>query len=202
MPITSVLAKNAENAALGGYSAALLKSSIRYDESGPDALNTCDYVRDRRHSVIFNVLIRNSRTGDQHLLLKEPAVLTSLKVPDPKCATGEGDVPCGTLIWALIDRDTNHDGVINFRDMRRLYVSDLAGQNLRALSSEGTTTLGWKWDSRSNELFIGVRRDANGDGEYTDEDGADLLVARGTPLAPAVPVIDPTILKSLEGAQR
>jgi hypothetical protein len=200
MPITSVLTKNEENAAVGRYGSALMSAKLSYDEPGPNALNTCDYVRDRQHSVIFNALIRNSRTGEQHLLLKEPAVLTSFQVPDPKCATGEGDVPCGTLIWTLIDRDTNHDGVINSRDTLRLYASDLAGQNLRALSPEGTTMLGWKWDSRSSELFIGVRRDTNSDGEYTDEDGAELLVARGDPLAPATPVIDTTILKSLEGA--
>lgn len=202
MPVTSVLPRNTENASLGSYGSAYAVSYIRGDEPGPNALNTCDYVRDRQHSVIFNVLIRRSSTGEQHLLLQMPAVLISLNVPDPKCAAGEGNVPCGTLVWTLIDRDTNHDGVINFQDSHRLYVSDFAGQNFRPLSPEDATVLGWKWDGRAKELFVGVRRDANGDGQYADEDGAELLVANGEPLTPATPFIDATILTSLQTVLR
>jgi hypothetical protein len=106
------------------------------------------------------------------------------------------------LIWTLIGQDTNHDGVINTRDVRRLYQSDLAGLNWRALSPEDAEALRWQWDSHSRELFISVRRDTNGDGQYTEEDGTELLVARGDPLAPAVPVIDPTLLKSVQDALR
>jgi hypothetical protein len=200
VPLTSTLAKEEHNAHIGSFSAMALRSSIAYDSAGPNGLDGCDGLRDRQHSVIFNVLIRNSRTGVQRLLLKEPAVVTSLSMPTPKCASGEGDVPCGTLIWTLIDQDTNHDGVINALDTRHLYLSDLTGQNLRALSPEGAQALRWQWDSHSKELFISVRRDTNGDGQYTEEDGTELLVARGDPLAPAAPVIDATILKLLEGA--
>ena len=132
--------------------------------------------------------------------MKEPAVLVSLSLPDNECAGSEGTVPCNTLIWTLIDRDTNHDGVINALDARRLYASDPAGQNLRPLSPEGTQARRWQWDSRSKELFISVRKDANGDGQYTDEDGTELLVTRGEPLVPATPVIDAAVVKSLDSA--
>ena len=83
--------------------------------------------------------------------------------------------------------------------MRQLYVSDPAGGNLRPLTPEDATVLGWHWDYHTKELFIGVRRDTNGDSQYTDEDGADLLVAKGDLATPATPVIDPAILKTLLG---
>jgi len=200
VPLMSTIAEGQENTHIGPYLAQASFSTAAYDRGGPNGLDGCDGLRDPRHSVIFNVLVRNSRTGEQRLLLKEPAVVVSLSLPDPKCAGSEGTGPCNTLIWTLIGRDTNRDGVINALDVRRLYASDPAGQNLRPLSPEGTEARRWQWDSHSRELFISVRKDANGDGQYTDEDGTELLVAHGEPLVPATPVIDASVLKSLDSA--
>jgi hypothetical protein len=52
---------------------------------------------------------------------------------------------------------------------------------------------------RARELFVGVRHDSNGGSQYTDEDGAGLLIARGDPLTAATPIIDPAILATLQG---
>jgi hypothetical protein len=197
VPLVSVLPGNEENAVLGS-SGIYAAKRIQYDRPGPNALDTCDGIRDRQHSVVFNVLIRHGGTGEQHLLLRSPAVVASLQLPDAKCAVGEGNVPCGTLLWTLFDRDSNHDGFLNAKDAGRLYASDLAGEHLRALTPEGNQVLSWQWHSPADELLISVRRDANGDGALDDTDGAELLFSHGDPLTVATPVIDPVILRGLQ----
>jgi len=40
---------------------------------------------------------------------------------------------------------------------------------------------------------------SDGDGQYTGEDGPDLLIARGDPMTAATLVVDPKILATLKG---
>jgi len=193
IPLVSVLPKDAANASLGSYSVAYDKMAQGISAPG-NALSDCRY-RGESTRVMFNVLVRHGATGDQHLLLQKPALLASLSVPDVKCATGEGDVPCGLLIWTLYDEDTNHDGVINDLDARRLYVSDLAGLTLRRLSPANVTVLDWKWHARTRELFL-VVHDHQTDPQSNDT--TNLLVAKGDFSAPATPVIEPSISNNLK----
>jgi hypothetical protein len=197
LPVVSILPGSMQNAAVSGY-ALDGAYAVSYGRSGPNALDACESARDRERSVIFNVLMRRGGTGEQRLLLRMPAVLASLNLPDAQCAQGEGNVPCGMLLWTLFDQDTNRDGVLNARDASRLYASDLAGDHFHALSPEGARVQSWQWDAHADELFFNARRDTNGDGAINDEDSAELLFSHGDPLTVATPVLDPVIRNSLE----
>ena len=166
------------------------------------SLNNCRYANGESQSVTFNVLIRQGTSGEQHLLLQQPAVLSTLAQPGAKCANGEGEAPCGILLWTLWDADTTHDGAINYLDARRLYASEPNGKNLRPIGPEDATVLDWTWHAKTKSLFVTVRRDTNKDGKFTDLDSTELLVTPSDLSTPAVPVLDPALRKTLEEALR
>ena len=60
VPLMSTIAEGGENAHIGPYFSQASFSSIAYDSGGQNGLDGCDGLRDPRHSVIFNVLVRNS----------------------------------------------------------------------------------------------------------------------------------------------
>ncbi len=146
---------------------------------------------------IFNVVVRDIETNEQRLLLPSPGLVGSFDVPDPKCAAGEGAAPCGLLLWRIRASDTNGDGTINDSDAQIAYVSDLTARALHPLTPPDATVLLTQWSPIDAKWHFQIRRDANADGRYSEEDGAELLEAETTVSAQARPIVDPQILESL-----
>lgn len=48
-------------------------------------------------SRVFNVIVRDTQTSRQWLLLNRPAQIESLYMPSEKCKDGDGFVPCGII---------------------------------------------------------------------------------------------------------
>jgi hypothetical protein len=101
---------------------------------------------------IFNVVIRNSSTNEQRLLLGHPGQILDMTLPDLGCGSGVGPVPCNTIFWLVRDRDSNQDGVVDARDETILYASDLAARSLSRLSSDAPSLP----SSRSNRDLIDI----------------------------------------------
>jgi hypothetical protein len=126
---------------------------------------------------VFNVIVRNSATNEQRLVLNRPGQVLDVTLPDPDCASGTGPVPCGTVFWLIRDGDA-----------AVLYASDLAARELYRLSPQGASVLDWVWNSRSGEALIQVRRRGS---------EADIVSARVMPPAEGTPVIEVPILQQL-----
>lgn len=149
---------------------------------------------------IFNVVVRDLKIGDQRLLLEKTSQIEGLKVPEDKCSLGEGSSPCGFLLWEIRSQDTNKDGRINGDDALTAYVSDLSALSLRPMTPSDATLLASQWTPVAGSWQFRIRRDANNDGHFTDEDGSELLEAKVMADATSQPVIDETVLTRLKEA--
>jgi len=115
--------------------------------------------------TLHNVVVWDLDTGKQRLLLETRGRIERFAQPDPKCAEGEGLVPCGSLYWELTTEDSNGDGTIGTEDATVAYLSDLDGTRLRPLTPKNTSVQGFSSDLRKGLLFFQVRADsAEGDG--------------------------------------
>jgi hypothetical protein len=140
---------------------------------------------------IFDVVIRNSSTNEQRLLLGHPGQILDMTLPDPACGSNVGPVPCNTIFWLLRERDSNQDGVVDARDETILYASDLAARYLSRLSPPDSSVLDWIWNSRSGEVLLQVQL-ATG--------GTKVVNARLQPAAPGSEVVVPRVLDQLQRA--
>jgi len=138
---------------------------------------------------IFDVVIRNSSTNEQRLLLGHPGQILDMTLPDPGCGSGVGPVPCNTIFWLVRDRDSNQDGVIDARDETILYASDLTARSLSRLSPPDSSVLDWIWNARSGEVLLQVQL-ATG--------GTKLVNARLQPASPGSEVVAPRVLDQLQ----
>jgi len=140
---------------------------------------------------IFDVVIRNSSTNEQRLLLGHPGQILDMTLPDPACGSGAGSVPCNTIFWLVRDRDSNQDGAIDARDETILYVSDLAARSLSRVSPPDSSVLDWIWNARSGEVLLQVQL-ARG--------GTKVVNARLQPAAPGSEVVVPRVMDQLQRA--
>jgi hypothetical protein len=169
-PVAAVVIHDADEAPVvaakslvsGSYSPGRFGEACRFDEYGGSGR-------------VFNVVVKNTSTGEERLLLKESAQVVSLTRPDAKCEEGAGDVPCATLLWTIRPADSNKDGIIDGRDAEVEFVSDLRASKLIQVTPSDSTSLSNIWLNKGNKLLFQIRRDANGDGRFTDEDGAEII---------------------------
>jgi hypothetical protein len=147
-----------------------------------------------REPMPMNAVVRRSITGGQHLLLPTPAQLSSLFIPNQDCKPTESAIPCDTLLWFIHDTDTNGDGLIDSRDARTLYVSDLAAEHLHRLALAGDQVNMWQWDPRSASLLLLVRH-----GEGPDAQ-TDVKVTHPPEWPEPVDLIDPAVRGKLDKA--
>jgi hypothetical protein len=172
----------------------LQMNRARYDKIG---FNGCDLRGYGGAARIFNVVVRDRATNEQRLLLQRPGLIVGVEVPTADCARGEGPAPCGAMLWQIRAADTNGDGTLNDLDALVAYVSDLDAAALVAVTPVDATVVAAQWSAASASWYFQVRRDANADGRYSDEDGVELLETATASPAMARPLIDQQILASL-----
>jgi hypothetical protein len=138
---------------------------------------------------IFDVVIRNSSTNEQRLLLGHPGQILDMTLPDPACGSNVGEVPCNTIFWLVRERGSDQDGAGDARDQTVLYSSDLAARYLSRLSPPNSSVLDWIWNARSGEVLLQVQL-ATG--------GTKVVNARLQPSAPGSEVVVPRVLDQLQ----
>jgi hypothetical protein len=69
---------------------------------------------------------------------------------------------------SVYNDDTNKDGFINIRDLRRLYLIDINGDKQKALIPENYSVVKSEYDSDNDFMFVFAQLDCNGNGK-TDE---------------------------------
>jgi hypothetical protein len=175
------------------YPVALVRPSLEGAAPAPWTTNLAEacHLPEGASDGIFDVVIRNSATNEQRLLLNHPGQVLDMTLPDPGCAGGAGSVPCGTIFWLVRDEDSNKDGVVDARDATILYASDLAARELFRLSPPDASVLDWTWNSRSGEVLLQVQRAAG---------GTEVVNARLQPAAPGAAVVQPRVLEQLQRA--
>jgi hypothetical protein len=162
----------------------------------------CQLESYRAYGRIFNAVVRNVKTGEDRLLLSQPSQIDRLVLPRESCAKGEGTLPCNVLLWMIRPRDSNNDGLINGKDAIVAYLSDLSASNLQQVTPSESTVLENIWSPEDHSMIFQIRKDTNGDKQFTDEDGSDLIRVDFEKLTMGVALLSETTRKKLEEALR
>ena len=143
-----------------------------------------------------NLVFRHKQSGESHLLLDKPAVISRCYFPTERPGKDESHPPKFLLV-SISDTDTNHDGVIDEEDAAIGYMSDLAGRQMRQVTPPNTQLLDWEIDRTDHLIYLRVRGDTNHDGKFTDTDDEWIVQVSADQPAIGTPVVDEALRQKL-----
>lgn len=157
----------------------------------------------------FNVVVWDSASGSQRLLLEEPRPIAGIWTPNPLpgtapggtstgCRDEEATLPCDRLLWAIQSGDSNGDRRIDYSDATVLHVSAPDAAELIRVSPDGTSYVDHGWHRGSGALWIRARTDRNGNGKFDGADGSELYQTSLAEPGIARPIIDEALRAELE----
>ena len=119
--------------------------------------------------VNISVNHRDSQTRTE--LFKSPVLIKTLYYPAFSKDTLNGEpIKRDYYLVTCYDDDTNKDGYINVRDLRRLYWFDLQGNPLGKLIPANFSVLKSDYDSANDFMYIYAKKDENDNGRREDRE--------------------------------
>ncbi|MEO0734624.1 MAG: hypothetical protein AAFZ52_17445, partial [Bacteroidota bacterium] len=99
-------------------------------------------------------------------LFSKPVLLQTLYYPAYQQDTlNENPVSRNHYLVTVYDEDTNRDGMVTTKDLRRLYVFDRAGRTRARLLPANHTVLSCTYDPANDFLYVYTREDENDNGQ-------------------------------------
>lgn len=74
------------------------------------------------------------------------------------------------LLYKVIDKDTNLDQVLDYQDLKSLYISKIDGSSFTKITPEYQELVSWKILASKNKLYFKTVEDINKDGEFDKTD--------------------------------
>lgn len=74
------------------------------------------------------------------------------------------------LIYTLVDKDTNRDGILDSNDIKSLYISEIDGNNFTKLSSDYHELIDWNIIEPQSRLYFRTIEDINKNGAFDKND--------------------------------
>jgi hypothetical protein len=164
--------------------AGVMLLPVRLDEGDDDASSE-ETVTDRVSSSmrggasirempknIANIIIVDRVTNASRALLDRPALIARFElIPGSGGAKG---VTKGSIIYAIVDRDTDGDSSLTDDDEVDCYLSDAAGNGLRRITAEGISLRTWYVEGST--IYLRVLPDLNHDGLFDEDDGNEQIL--------------------------
>lgn len=118
---------------------------------------------------LVNVSHYDVNTGHQKSLFERPVLIKTLYYPSFSNDTLNG-VPIARehLMVTLFNEDTNKDGYINARDLRRMHLFDLNGQRLKDPVAANYSVFRSEYDPANDRMHVFAKLDANNNGKVED----------------------------------
>ncbi len=115
---------------------------------------------------MVNISLFDVRSNEQRSLFDRPVLVKTLYYPTFAQDTLNGQpVQREHLIITTYDEDTNQDGRIDLKDLRRAYLFDMAGNRVQALIPENCSVMRSEYDPANDRMNIFARFDANNNGQ-------------------------------------
>jgi len=107
----------------------------------------------------------------QKYLFKEPVLVKTLYYPSFSVDTlNYKPVLRNYILVSCYDEDTDKDGYINIRDLRRFYYFDIKGGNKKSLLSENYSVYKSEYDSGNDYMYVFARLDENKNGKIDENE--------------------------------
>lgn len=125
---------------------------------------------------LLNVSHYNNQTKTENKLFEKPVLIKTLYYPSfTKDTLNYQPVKRIFYMVSAYDEDTNKDGFINLKDLRRLYFFDINGQNKKALIPKMYSVMSSEYDSANDLMYVFVRLDKNNNGQMDAEEPIEVF---------------------------
>jgi hypothetical protein len=126
---------------------------------------------------LVNIAHVNNKNQTENLLFKKPAIIKTLYYPAfSKDTLNYQPVKRNYYLVSVYDEDTNKDGFINFKDLRRFYLFNLEGEQIAPLVPPKThSVMSSEYDSANDYMYVFARRDDNKNGQMEAEEPIDIF---------------------------
>lgn len=118
---------------------------------------------------MVNVSHYNILTNKQILFFDNPVLIKTLYYPSfSKDTLNFEPVNRNYFMVSVYDEDTNKDGFINMKDLRRFYLFDINGKNKSLLIPRDYSIIKSEYDSANDFMYVFAQHDENENGEKDD----------------------------------
>ena len=115
---------------------------------------------------MLNVSHFNTETASQHNLFDHPVLVNTLYFPAFSKDTLQGSpISRDYYLVSVYDEDSNKDGWINDKDLRRLYHFDVNGENPLSIVPKNHSVMSSEYDHLIDYMYIFTKEDENGNGQ-------------------------------------
>jgi hypothetical protein len=123
-----------------------------------------------------NVSLHNKKLNQNHLLFDQHVLIKTLYYPSYSNDTlNHKQVERDFYMISAYDDDTNGDGFLSVKDLRRLYCFDLNGSNKRALIPKDHSVMNSEYDPANDRMYIFASKDINQNGQMDTEESINVF---------------------------
>ncbi len=123
-----------------------------------------------------NVSHYNHETKTENKLFNTPVLIKTLYYPAfSKDTLNHQPVKRDFYMVSVYDEDTNKDGFINVKDLRRFYLFDINGKNQKALIPRGYAVMSSEYDPANDLMYVFAKKDKNANGQMEISEPTDIF---------------------------
>lgn len=120
---------------------------------------------------LVNIAHFDVTTGLQKVLYDRPVLIKTFYYPSFTNDTlNDLRVSRNHFLVTVFDDDTNKDGYINPRDLRRIHLFDVNGLRLKAPIPENYSVFSSEYDPANDRMYVFAKLDANSNGTAEEEE--------------------------------
>ena len=126
---------------------------------------------------LVNIAHFNHKTQSEGRFFNKPVLIKTLYYPAFSNDTlNYQPVNRTYCMVSVYDEDTNKDGFINFKDLRRFYWFNLEGEKIEALVPAQThSVMSSEYDAANDFMYVFARRDTNQNGQMESDEPIDIF---------------------------
>lgn len=145
----------------------------RYEEENAMGNNWHEHLMPGFEAVygynFVNISHFDVNTHGRKLFYERPVLIKTLYYPSfTKDTLNALPVTRNHFLITVFDEDTNKDGYINPKDLRRMHLFDVNGQRLKAAIPENYSVFSSEYDPANDRMYAFAKLDANNNGKADD----------------------------------
>lgn len=120
---------------------------------------------------LVNVAHHNNLEKTQNTFFDKPVLIKTIYYPAySKDTLNNSPIKRDYYMVSVYDEDTNKDGFINLKDLRRIYHFDINGKVQQALVPKNYAVMSSEYDSDNDYMYIFAKLDQNTNGQMEPEE--------------------------------
>ncbi len=123
-----------------------------------------------------NISHYNNKTKTENKFFKKPVLIKTLYYPTfSKDTLNFKPLHRNFYMVSVYDDDTNKDGFINIKDLRRFYLFDINGIYKKELIPKNYSVMNSEYDSANDYMYVFAKYDKNKNGKMEQDEPIDIF---------------------------